>query len=434
NRKLDAAQMERTVSLLKLPGNTPARVANMLQNEGAPIQKKDIYNIYYQFVKQGTSADDSLRCIMELEDKNYHVRYSTNDTNEAQHMSECTVIDATYKMNSHRMVLLKFVGTSNVYGKIRNSLASFHIAGAWMDHESALPNVFVTDNDKALRSALDDVFPESGKPLCYIHISRNFQKYDLSKLTALYSTVKAKNIARLEIRGLVAEIALSANTEEHFKQALKNYGECFSLDGRCTDAGARERLSLRKLKSEQESLKQSVRLMSPEHEYKLGNLKGKVSKYAIGIIKQEMIASISNNCEHSDNCLCQVKRNFRLPHRHLLAKYDITPLNIVHRRWLNYETYKQVEQESTLQDDIAVGSESKIGFKIQNKLESIRSLSCDVFTEQQKLAILYQLQKVKTELMAPKDQPQNMFFPAVVDDIKGRPKKHQANGYCLRNL
>lgn len=73
--------MERTVSLLKLPGNTPARVANMFQNEGAPIQKKDIYNIYYQFVKQGTSADDSLRFIMELEDKNYHVRCSANDPN-----------------------------------------------------------------------------------------------------------------------------------------------------------------------------------------------------------------------------------------------------------------------------------------------------------------------------------------------------------------
>ncbi|CEG70729.1 hypothetical protein RMATCC62417_06572 [Rhizopus microsporus] len=114
-----------------------------------------------------------------------------------------------------------------------------------------LPNVFVTDNNKALRSALDDVFPESGKPLCYIHISRNFQKHGLSKLTALYSTVKAKNVARLEIRDLVAEIALPANTEEHFKQALKNYREYFSLDGRCTDAGVHAIQYLEKILKEE---------------------------------------------------------------------------------------------------------------------------------------------------------------------------------------
>ncbi|KAL4210899.1 hypothetical protein AB4K20DRAFT_1565376 [Rhizopus microsporus] len=151
-------------------------------------------------------------------------------------MPECIVIDATYRINSHHMVLLKFVGTSNVYEETRDSLASFHIAGAWMGHESVakykwsvqqfrslvfnekmeLPNVFVTHSDKALR---------------------NFQKHGLSKLTSLYSTIKANNMARLEIRDLVAEIALSANTEEHFKQALKKYREYFSLDGKCTDSG-----------------------------------------------------------------------------------------------------------------------------------------------------------------------------------------------------
>lgn len=70
-------------------------------------------------------------------------------------------------------------------------------------------------------------------------------------------------------------------------------------------------------------------------------------------------------------------------------------LNIVHRRWLNYETYKQVEQESTLQDDIAVDGKPKIEDTILNELKSIRSLSCDAFTEQQKLVILHQLQKLK---------------------------------------
>ncbi|CAO3691098.1 unnamed protein product [Rhizopus microsporus] len=38
-RKLDTAQMEKTVYLLKLPGNTPARVAYMLQNETGKIHQ-----------------------------------------------------------------------------------------------------------------------------------------------------------------------------------------------------------------------------------------------------------------------------------------------------------------------------------------------------------------------------------------------------------
>lgn len=101
NRKLNAARMERTVSLLTLPGNTPARVANMLQNEGTQIQKKDIYNICYQFVKQGTSADDRLHFIMELEDKNYHARYSANDPNEVN-----MIFLPTLKQSKRRSICL----------------------------------------------------------------------------------------------------------------------------------------------------------------------------------------------------------------------------------------------------------------------------------------------------------------------------------------
>jgi hypothetical protein len=76
------------------------------------------------------------------------------------------------------------------------------VAGVWMERETAvnytwalrqlrdvvwpadylketrgeLPNVFITDNDAALRKSLKEVFPESGYLLCYIHVARNFEE------------------------------------------------------------------------------------------------------------------------------------------------------------------------------------------------------------------------------------------------------------------
>ncbi|ORE06845.1 hypothetical protein BCV72DRAFT_262479 [Rhizopus microsporus var. microsporus] len=118
--------------------------------------------------------------------------------------------------------------------------------------KTVLPIVFAPDDDKALRLPLVDVFSESGKLLCYIHISRNFQKHGLSKLASLYSTVKANNMARLETRDLVAEIALAANADEHFKQILKKYSEYFSQDERCTNGGVHAIQCLKKMLKEKE--------------------------------------------------------------------------------------------------------------------------------------------------------------------------------------
>ena len=116
---------------------------------------------------------------------------------EARKLSESIVVDATYKTNSHRMILLNFV----VAGALRSKenpkrLATVPVAGCWMDRETAeryewaldcfreivwpegtshsLPKCFVTDNDEALQRAIKHVFPESKQILCWVHIQRNF--------------------------------------------------------------------------------------------------------------------------------------------------------------------------------------------------------------------------------------------------------------------
>jgi hypothetical protein len=52
---------------------------------------------------------------------------------ETRRLPECVVIDATYKSNSHKMVLLNFVIAGTVSGKEQtDQLATIPIAGCWM--------------------------------------------------------------------------------------------------------------------------------------------------------------------------------------------------------------------------------------------------------------------------------------------------------------
>lgn len=149
--------------------------------------------------------------VHNLQQKNYQVRYAVDDENiitmvffihhhaidEIRQLPESVVLDCTYKMNSHSMVLLNIVIAGTVLAKEeRNQLVTVPVAGCWMDHEKEanynwalsqfreivwpsgssweLPHVFVTDNDKALRNAIKVIFPESSTLLCYIHVTRNF--------------------------------------------------------------------------------------------------------------------------------------------------------------------------------------------------------------------------------------------------------------------
>jgi hypothetical protein len=124
-----------------------------------------------------------------------------NGIEEVRRFPECIVLDATYKTNSHKIVLLNFVIAGTVCGKEkRNQLTTIPVAGCWMSKEKEedyhwaleqfkdivwginrpvaleLPSVFVTDNDQALRNALSVVFPESKTLLCFVHVKRNFEK------------------------------------------------------------------------------------------------------------------------------------------------------------------------------------------------------------------------------------------------------------------
>lgn len=102
--------------------------------------------------QQFKSNDDMASFVFDLKNKNYDVRYHTNSDNqmktiffihdhgiqELRRLPECIVVDATYKTNIHKMVLLNFVVASTVSSREKpHQLATIPVAAAWMDRETA---------------------------------------------------------------------------------------------------------------------------------------------------------------------------------------------------------------------------------------------------------------------------------------------------------
>ena len=176
------------------------------------VTKRDMENM-----QQMHRADsDMTSFITNLQRKQYNVRFTKNQEGrvnavffisdhaiqELRRFPESIVVDATYKSNCHLYALLNFVVAGTVSSRERpDQLATIPVASAWMERETRsvykwvlqqlrevvwprnlspeqleLPSVFTTDNDAALKGALQDVFPESAHLLCYIHIEKHFRE------------------------------------------------------------------------------------------------------------------------------------------------------------------------------------------------------------------------------------------------------------------
>lgn len=193
----------------------------MLQEKGIDngITISDLHNIQQRFCKNDFA--DIPEFIATLERTGHEVRYRVdeeqkitsiffihkNGLEELKRLPESIIVDATYKTNSHRMVLLNFVVAGTLVSEYNpRQLATIPVAGCWMKKETAeyyewalvtlrsvawpqgtsaslLPNNFVTDKDAALMGAVKKVFPDAHHILCYIHISANFLKKFNTNLT-----------------------------------------------------------------------------------------------------------------------------------------------------------------------------------------------------------------------------------------------------------
>lgn len=135
--------------------------------------------------------------IPKLQDKNYIIYYNTDNQNnidfvffchetsilKSRKMPESIIIDATYRLNSYKLVFVNIAGTSNLKAKNdpkktktngEGTLQTFEIAGAWISNEkqetyeqvmqilkdiiwreeyetaTPLPSVFIIDSETAL--------------------------------------------------------------------------------------------------------------------------------------------------------------------------------------------------------------------------------------------------------------------------------------------
>lgn len=158
---------------------------------------RDMFAEMPEFISNLERTGHQVRVKTDIEDKVVLVFFMhSHGREEVRRLGESVVVDATYRTNSHQMVLLNFVVASQSNAK---QLATIHVAGCWMRNEttesyiwalrqfwslawsgnneaSGLPNNFVTDKDQALMNAIKTVFPESKHILCYVHIVHNFLK------------------------------------------------------------------------------------------------------------------------------------------------------------------------------------------------------------------------------------------------------------------
>lgn len=233
------------------------------------VIKKDIQNIQTLFLKN-VDGKEMYCLINHLESLNYVVRIQVNYSHEIKGLffiseaairetrlwPEALTIDATYKTNAHRMSLVNIVGTSNVSSSgSRDKLQTFAVAAAFVNSETeesytwileelreavwpsgstyGLPNVFVTDNEKALRNAIEFVFPESQHLLCSWHLWNTMEtKLAIGTVGgAEYNYRRAQ--AEIEFKSV-----MSSYNEKTYQKAIGNFEQLVSTPGYFDKNGA----------------------------------------------------------------------------------------------------------------------------------------------------------------------------------------------------
>lgn len=201
--------------------------------------------------------------ISELESIGYVVRIQVKDNQEvkgvffihekaimeARCWPEAITIDATYKTNAHKLSLVNIVGTSNASSvKGGNRLQTFAIAGAFVNNETEqtytwileelreavwpvetnfrLPSVIITDNEQALRNAIDHVFPESQHLLCSWHLWNT-----MSTKLAIGNVGSVEYYLRLAEAEVEFKSVMTSSTEKSYADAISNFEQIISTEG-----------------------------------------------------------------------------------------------------------------------------------------------------------------------------------------------------------
>lgn len=212
------------------------------------------------------------RFITGLQKKNYFVRFSVDSDNricsvffcheesikEARSKPEAIIADATYKTNSQKLTFINIVGTCNVSSVTsgsREHLQTYAIAGAWVSNETertytwaleqlkeavwptedyGAPGVFITDNEKALRNAIEKVFPASDHLLCVLHLMKNVRTHVGSEFTPHVPSFRA--VLELQLEERFRKVAY-CKTEVEMNDSITSLKEFLRTPGYCKNQG-----------------------------------------------------------------------------------------------------------------------------------------------------------------------------------------------------
>ncbi|KAG2193120.1 hypothetical protein INT47_003111 [Mucor saturninus] len=239
-----------------------ARIYSLLSNlesfECKRYHQKDIQNIQSLYLNDN-GGKEMYSLITELENLGYVIRIQVKENqevkglffihekaiSEARRWLEAITIDATYKTNAHKMSLVNIVGTSNASSvKGGNHLQTFAIAAAFVNSETEgtyqwileelreavwptetsfkLPSVIVTDNEHALRNAIETVFPESQHLLCSWHLwNTMLTKLAIGKIVSVEYNLRIAE-AESEFKAMMNSSDLTSfqKASDHFQQII----------------------------------------------------------------------------------------------------------------------------------------------------------------------------------------------------------------------
>lgn len=401
---------------------TPTRIITTAINQfsdGGVVVPKDVVNqrarIRYA-LNEGPNADSAQKLLRLLQQRDYmiellktpeghltHLFFSHIEA--AKHAAQCPevlIIDATYKTNVYKFPLVSAVGISNITNE-KGSLKTFQIAMAWIENEkeysyrwflktlrskiydtyNCIPCVFMSDRDRAIRNASEEIFPEVDKMLCTWHLLEQNLKTNCRKL---FDSDDDYIAFKSEVQALQ-----SAFNEEHIEVAIKSikdaakkaydpkkpvaYVETLLEDsklwinaftknychmGISTTARAESSHSAFKraietasgLETVFEKIDQRMRIQHLKAAIQVGVNKvacdpftlrdprfsiiiGSVSTYAIDKIKRMLAAAEEKSviCESTKTCQCLIRINYKLPCYHIVPKEGVIPLNIIDKRW-----------------------------------------------------------------------------------------------------
>ncbi|KAG2198381.1 hypothetical protein INT47_009786 [Mucor saturninus] len=278
-------------------GSTPSAVLEMLKTRDVwNANVIDLTNIQQQFYR-----DDSIfiwNFIRHLETTNHHVRYLTNEDNriqsiffihqhgieEARKLSECVIIDATYKTNSHKMMLLNFV----VAGALRSQerpkhLSTVPIAGCWMDKETAERYQW------SLQCFRDIV---SRPELCTKDVAIVMKKYleFIMRKANFWAGYHVNALVHMGNRTFNRVEATHANIKRH---TCTSSGSIAIVTSKIS-AWAQKREEYRDLQSTREALTRQAGLLDFDIMTKVSRLQMNITNFALESIKSELLLSDNN--------------------------------------------------------------------------------------------------------------------------------------------